>query len=65
CSLHGVLLTTESPETAQRNWRTVVDLLQTHHAEPVIAARYPLAQVGDAFNHLAKDVFGKVVVDVG
>lgn len=63
-SLHGVLLTTETPETAQRNWRTVVDLLQTHHAEPVIAARYPLAQTAEAFAHLGKDVFGKVVVEI-
>lgn len=63
-SLHGILLTTESPEASQKNWRTVVDLLQTHHAEPVIAARYPLARTADAFAHLAKDVFGKVIVTI-
>ncbi len=63
-SLHGVLLTTEAPDVAQRHWRAVVDLLQMHHAEPVIAARYPLAKVSEAFAHLAQDVFGKVVVDL-
>ncbi len=63
-SLHGVLLTLEPPETAQQNWRTVVELLQTHHAEPMIAARFPLAETAAAFQRLATDVFGKVVVDI-
>lgn len=64
CSLHGVLLTTESPESAQQSWRTVVALLQAHHAEPIIAKRFPIAETAAAFEQLASDVFGKIVVDI-
>ncbi len=64
CSLHGVLLTTESPESAQQAWRTIVELLQAHHAEPIIAKRFPLTETAAAFQQLASDVFGKIVVDV-
>ncbi len=63
-SLHGVLLTTEPPDSARKAWREVVELLQTHHAEPVIASRFPLAETAFAFQKLATDVFGKVVVDI-
>lgn len=63
-SLHGVLLTTETPESAQQSWRIVVDLLQMHHAEPIIAKRFPLSETAAAFQQLATDVFGKVIVEV-
>jgi NADPH:quinone reductase-like Zn-dependent oxidoreductase len=64
CSIHGILVTEDSPAAAQTAWRHIVELLATLHAEPVIDSRFPFAQVTAAFERLRGDLFGKVVVEL-
>jgi NADPH:quinone reductase-like Zn-dependent oxidoreductase len=63
-SLHGILVSDDSPATSQAAWTTIVDLLARTDRRPVIDRVFPFAETRSAFDHLRGDVFGKVVVEI-
>ncbi|WP_397571716.1 zinc-binding alcohol dehydrogenase family protein [Schlesneria sp. T3-172] len=63
-SIHGVLVTDDSPPKAQSSWKALVELMNSKQIRPIVCATYPLDSVEKAFKHLGGDVFGKVVVEI-
>ena len=63
-SIHGVLVTDDSPEKARQAWTQVVELLNRAQFRPVIEARFPFDAAKAAFEKMLGDVFGKVVVEI-
>ena len=63
-SIHGVLVTDDSPEKSQKSWSQIVELLGRAKLKPVIDSRFPLDQAEAAFKKLGENVFGKVVVEI-
>lgn len=64
-SIHGVLVTDDSPEKSQKSWAQIVTLLGKSKARPIIDSQFPLEDAEAAFNKLGENVFGKVVVNIG
>ncbi len=48
-----------------RAFERMNDFLNQHAIHPVIDAVYPFGQAREAYEHLARGAFGKVVIDVG
>lgn len=48
----------------RRALEDMVRMIDRHHIKPVIDAVYPFAQVPQAFAHLRRGAFGKIVIDV-
>lgn len=63
-SIHGVLVTDDSPAKAQAAWQQIVDLMVRSRIRPIVDSRFPLSDSAAAFKKLGSSVFGKVVVDV-
>ena len=63
-SIHGVLVTDDSPEQAQNSWTQIVGLMDRQRIRPIVCSTYPLESVATAFEKLRSDVFGKVVVEI-
>jgi NADPH:quinone reductase-like Zn-dependent oxidoreductase len=63
-SIHGVLVTDDTPQKAQLAWKQIVEILDRAGFRPVIDQCFPLESVADAFAKLNTEVFGKVVVEV-
>lgn len=63
-SIHGVLVTEDAPEKAQKSWSQLVGLMEKAGVRPAVCHVYPLDSVEAAFEHLRADVFGKVVVEI-
>ena len=63
-SIHGVLVTDDSPEEAQNSWRQIVGLMDRERVRPIVCSKYPLEAAATAFEKLKGDVFGKVVVEI-
>jgi NADPH2:quinone reductase len=53
------------PAKIEQGWQDLMNLYKTGHLKPVIAARYPLARVADAMDHLtSRRAVGKIILDV-
>ena len=63
-SIHGVLVTDDSPERAQTGWQEIVELMDRARLRPKIDSRFPLESVAKAFEKLRTNVLGKVIVEV-
>lgn len=63
-SIHGVLVTDDTPDQAQAAWRKIVELLDRSQSRPIIDSQFPLAEAQAAFEKLRGNVFGKVVVEM-
>lgn len=63
-SIHGVLVTDDSPEKAQFVWKGIIELMDRAGFRPIIDERFPLARTPDAFQKLRGNVFGKIVVEM-
>ncbi len=63
-SIHGVLVTDDSPAKAQAAWKRIVELLNSSQVRPIIDDRFSLEDVPAAFEKLRGNVFGKVVVQI-
>lgn len=63
-SIHGVLVTDDSPEKSQKSWTQIVEILGRANIKPIIDSRFPLSDVEAAFKKLGENVFGKVVVEI-
>jgi NADPH2:quinone reductase len=64
CSLHGILVSSASPEAAQEDWARVVEILARSNQRPHIDRCFALADYEAAFHRLAQSPFGKVVVEM-
>jgi NADPH2:quinone reductase len=63
-SIHGVLVTDDTPEQAHAAWRKIVELLGRSQSRPIIDSRFPLTDAQAAFEKLRSNVFGKVVIEI-
>ncbi len=63
-SIHGVLVTDDTPQQAQSAWEQIVDLMNRTQARPIIDQRFPLENAAAAFEKLRENVFGKVIVEI-
>jgi NADPH:quinone reductase len=63
-SIHGVLVTDDTPQQAQSAWKQIVTSLNRTQSRPIIDQRFPLKEVAAAFEKLSGDVFGKVIVEI-
>lgn len=63
-SLHGILVSDNTPADSLAAWSQVVDILRRTGRRPVIDRVFPFDQTRAAFDHLRGDVFGKVVVEM-
>jgi NADPH:quinone reductase-like Zn-dependent oxidoreductase len=63
-SIHGILVTDDSPSKSQSKWKEIVDLMNRAGSRPIIDSRFSLEQAPAAFEKLRGNVFGKVVVEV-
>ena len=63
-SIHGVLVTDDSPDKAQAAWKQICDLMQKSAVRPILDSTFSLESVKSAFEKLGGDVFGKVVVEM-
>jgi len=63
-SIHGVLVTDDSPAKAKAAWDTIVSLMKNAQLRPIVDSRFSLDATEDAFKKLQSDVFGKVVVEI-
>ena len=52
------------PTQAQDAWRRIVDTLGAAGARPIVDKIFPMGQVQEAFEHLAGEHMGKVLVEV-
>lgn len=64
-SVHGILVTDDSPTEAQQAWERIVELMNNTQYRPIIDDRFPLESVVSAFEKLRGDIFGKVIVEMG
>jgi NADPH2:quinone reductase len=60
----GVAVGDYTPETAQVDWKKIVDRLQTVDGKPVVDRIFPFEDVKSAFARLAEGPMGKVLVQV-
>ena len=63
-SIHGVLVTDDTPQQSQLAWEQIVVLMNRTQSRPVIDQRFPLEKVAAAFEKLGETVFGKVIVEI-
>ena len=63
-SIHGVLVTDDTPQQSQLAWEQIVVLMNRTQSRPVIDQRFPLEKVAAAFEKLGENVFGKVIVEI-
>ena len=63
-SIHGVLVTDDTPLQAQSAWQQIVNLMNGAQSRPIIDQRFPLTEAAAAFEKLRGNVFGKVVVEI-
>ena len=63
-SIHGVLVTDDTPQQSQLAWEQIVVLMNRTQSRPVIDQRFPLEKVAAAFEQLGENVFGKVIVEI-
>ena len=63
-SLHGILVSDDSPAEAQAAWSQIVGVLNRTGRRPVVDRCFPFAETRQAFDHLRGDVFGKIVVEI-
>jgi len=63
-SIHGVLVTDDSPEKAQAAWQQIIDLMVRSRIRPIVDSRFPLSDSATAFKKLGSSVFGKVVIEI-
>ncbi|MEI8022284.1 MAG: zinc-binding alcohol dehydrogenase family protein, partial [Schlesneria sp.] len=63
-SIHGVLVTDDTPQQAQSAWEQIVALMERTGSRPIIDHRFPLEEVAAAFEKLRDNVFGKVIVEI-
>ena len=62
-SIHGVLVTDDTPQQAQSAWEQIVTLMNRTQSHPVIDQQFPLNEAAAAFKKLNENVFGKVVIE--
>lgn len=61
--LHWGFYRQMNPAKIEQGWRDLMNLFETGKLKPVIAARYPVAQVAQAMNHLtSRRAIGKIVL---
>lgn len=65
-SIHGILVSDVTPETAQAQWKEIVAVLKTAKSmdRPIVDSVFPLEKFVQAFERLASSPFGKVVVQM-
>ena len=63
-SIHGVLVTDDTPQQAQSAWEQIVTLMNRTQSRPIIDSRFPLSDAAAAFEKLRGNVFGKVIVEI-
>ena len=63
-SIHGVLVTDDTPQQSQLAWEQIVVLMNRTQSRPVIDQRFPPEKVAAAFEKLGENVFGKVIVEI-
>jgi NADPH:quinone reductase len=64
-SIHGILVSDDSPAKAQAAWTRIVDLMNRAHRRPIIDSTFPLEEAPAAFEKLQGTIFGKVVIEIG
>lgn len=62
--IEGVHVGKLVPTQAQDAWRRIVDTLVAIGARPIVDKIFPMGQVQEAFEHLAGEHMGKVLVEV-
>lgn len=62
--IEGVHVGKLVPTQAQDAWRRIVDTLGAAGARPIVDKIFPMGQVQEAFEHLAGEHMGKVLVEV-
>ena len=63
-SIHGVLVTDDSPKTSQAAWVQIVETMNRTGFRPVIDSQFAFEYAAAAFEKLGGDVFGKVVIKI-
>ena len=63
-SIHGVLVSDDTPTKAQAAWTRIVELLNKAKTKPIIDSEFSLEEVSNAFEKLRTNIFGKVVVRI-
>ena len=63
-SIHGVLVTDDTPQQSQSAWEQIVKLMDGTQSRPIIDRRFPLKEAAAAFEKLRENVFGKVIVEI-
>lgn len=63
-SIHGVLVSDDSPSKSQASWKRIVELMNRAGYRPTIDSTFPLDEAPAAFEKLRGNVFGKVVVEI-
>ncbi len=61
-SIHGVLVTDDTPQQAQAAWEQIVTLMSRTQSRPVFDQVFPLKEAAAAFKKLNENVFGKVLI---
>lgn len=62
--IEGVAVGAFEPEETQLAWRDILDHLDLGNTRPVVDRVFPMAEVQEAFDLLAGDHMGKIVIDV-
>lgn len=62
--IEGVAVGAFTPEETQVVWQAIVHQLGSGGVRPLVDKVFPMGQVLDAFDHLAGDHMGKIVIDV-
>ena len=62
-SIHGVLVTDDTPQQSQQAWEQIVKLMNRTQSRPIIDQVFRLNQPAAAFEKLRENVFGKVVIE--
>jgi NADPH2:quinone reductase len=62
--IQGVAVGTYTPAESQKAWRSLLQVLKSNNAKPIVDHIYPFEALPAAFDHLAKGPMGKVLIRV-
>ena len=63
-SIHGVLVTEDSPAKASSSWESIVKAMDATQSRPIVDSLFGFDSAELAFEKLRGDVFGKVIVEI-